>query len=80
MIIAWAWNSNKKMRECPFCGKKNTYCTIETTNIATADKKPVFNAVISCHICGCTVHSLDADKDTAAKEAIDKWEHRAGDE
>ena len=80
MIIAWVWSSNKKMRECPFCGKKNTYCTIETTNIKTIDDKPVLNAVITCHICGCTVHDLNVDKDAAIKVATYKWEHRADDE
>lgn len=80
MIIAWAWSSNKKMRECPFCGKKNTFCTIETTNIETCDNEPIFDAVITCHICGCTVHYLNADKDFAVLSAETMWNHRAGDE
>lgn len=80
MIIAWAWTGNKKMRECPFCGKKNTFCTIETTNITTSDNEPVFDAVIKCHVCGCTVHDLDRDKDAAIAAATYKWEYRAGDE
>ena len=80
MIIAWPWSSNKKMRECPFCGKKNTFCTIETTNMETCKNEPIFNAVITCHTCGCSVHALDADKDAAINAAIDKWEHGAGDE
>lgn len=80
MIISWPWTNNKKMKICPFCGKKNTFCTIETTNIETVNKKPVFNAVITCHICGCTVHALNPEKEVAVIDAIAKWEHRAGDE
>lgn len=80
MIISWPWTSDKKMRPCPFCGGKNTFCTIETTNIETVAKKPVFDAVIKCHICGCTMHHLDPDKDVAVNRAKWSWEHRAGDE
>ena len=80
MIVRYAWVSDKKMRPCPFCGKKHTFCTVETTNITTVRNEPVFNAVINCHFCGCTVHNLDPDQDVAAKRAREKWEHRAGDE
>ena len=80
MIIAWLWSSNKKMKECPFCGKKNTYGTLETTNISTTDNKPVYEAVVTCHVCGCKVHVLTSDKDAAAFAATKKWNTRAGDE
>lgn len=79
MIVGYAWLSEKKMRPCPFCGKKHTFCSINTTNIETVKKEPVFDAVIVCHVCGCTVHELDMDKERAVSRAKEKWEHRAGD-
>ena len=79
MIIGYAWTSDRTLKPCPFCGKKNTFCTIESTNIVNVAKKPVIDAVIHCHNCGCTVHYLDADKDFAALSAKTMWNYRAGD-
>lgn len=80
MIIKYAWASDKTMKPCPFCGKRNTFCTIETTNIKSVANKPVYDAVVNCHHCGATVHHLEVDMDLAASMARTAWQTRAGDE
>ena len=79
MIIGYAWYS-ENLKPCPFCGKRKTFCTIESTNITSVAKKPYYDAVVHCHYCGCTVHYMETDKDLAAATAKTLWNTRAGDE
>ena len=75
----YAWVSDKTLKPCPFCGKKDTYCSIESTNITCGDK-PVIDAIIHCHFCGSMVHYREVDKDLAVAMAKMLWNNRAGDE
>lgn len=76
-----AWTSDKKMKPCPFCGKRNTFCSLTCTGrLFCEDHKPAWDAEVICHFCGARVHAYDSDKDQAAAKARAKWECRAGDD
>ena len=76
-----AWSSDKKMKPCPFCGKRNTFCNLQCTGrLFCENGKPAWEAEVICHFCGARVHSYDSNKDCAAAKARKRWETRAGDD
>lgn len=76
----YVW-SCKKLRICPFCGKRNTFCDVEKLDRVFDEKgKNYYQATIHCHHCGATVHGRAVDPDLAVDLASNKWEHRVGDD
>ena len=79
-IDDFAW-TDKRLRPCPFCAKRNTYCKVDLLErVHDTEGNPYHDAVITCHTCGSTVHAMDTNRDRAIEMATDKWQHRAGDD
>lgn len=76
----YAW-LDKRLKECPFCGKKNTYCTVELQErVRDTAGNPYYKATVHCHHCGATISEQSINRESAIQFAEDKWQHRAVDE
>ena len=73
----FAWLDNR-LRECPFCGKKTTYCTVKRQDrVRDTEGNPYYKATVHCHHCGATVHGESINRESAIQFAEERWQHRA---